>query len=71
MRGNAIDMAVGIVIGAAFGSIVNSLVKDIIMPPLGLLLGKVDFSNLFIILKVLGISFYSIDQIGNKIKSSF
>jgi len=52
MRGNAIDMAVGIVVGAAFGSIVNSLVKDIIMPPLGLLLGKVDFSNLFIILKV-------------------
>ncbi len=51
MRGNVIDMAVGIVIGAAFGTIVNSLVKDIIMPPIGLLLGKVDFSNLFAVLK--------------------
>ena len=48
MRGNAIDMAVGIVIGAAFGRIVSSLVADIIMPPIGLLLGRVDFSNLFI-----------------------
>jgi len=47
-RGNAIDMAVGIVIGAAFGRIVSSLVADIIMPPIGLLLGRVDFSNLFI-----------------------
>ena len=51
MRGNAIDMAVGIIIGAAFGKIVDSLVTDIIMPPLGLLLGKVDFSNLYIVLK--------------------
>ena len=48
MRGNAIDMAVGIVIGAAFGRIVSSLVADIIMPPIGLLLGRGDFSNLFI-----------------------
>jgi len=48
MRGNVIDMAVGIIIGAAFGKIVTSLVNDIIMPPLGLLLGKIDFSNLFI-----------------------
>ena len=48
MRGNAFDMAVGIVIGAAFGRIVSSLVADIIMPPIGLLLGRVDFSNLFI-----------------------
>jgi len=48
MRGNAIDMAVGIVIGAAFGRIVSSLVADIIMLPIGLLLGRVDFSNLFI-----------------------
>jgi large conductance mechanosensitive channel len=48
MRGNVLDMAVGIIIGVAFGGIVNSLVKDIIMPPLGLLLGKVDFSNLYI-----------------------
>lgn len=51
MRGNVVDMAVGIVIGAAFGTIVKSLVVDVIMPPLGLLLGGVDFSNLFIVLK--------------------
>jgi large conductance mechanosensitive channel len=51
MRGNVIDMAVGIVIGAAFGTIVKSLVSDIIMPPIGLLLGKVDFANLFAVLK--------------------
>ena len=51
MRGNVIDMAVGIIIGAAFGKIVDSLVKDIIMPPIGLLLGKVDFSNLCVVLK--------------------
>jgi len=51
MRGNVIDMAVGIIIGAAFGSIVKSLVSDIIMPPIGLLLGNVDFSNLYIVLK--------------------
>jgi large conductance mechanosensitive channel len=48
MRGNVLDMAVGIVIGAAFTAIVNSLVKDIIMPPIGLLTGGLDFSNLFI-----------------------
>jgi large conductance mechanosensitive channel len=48
VKGNAVDMAVGIVIGVAFGNIVNSLVKDIIMPPIGLLTGGVDFSNLFI-----------------------
>ncbi len=48
MRGNAIDLAVGFIMGGAFGAIVNSLVNDIIMPPIGLLLGKVDFSNLFI-----------------------
>jgi len=48
MRGNVLDMAVGIIIGAAFGKIVSSLVDDILMPPLGLILGKVDFSNLFI-----------------------
>lgn len=51
MRGNVVDMAVGIIIGAAFGSIVASLVSDVIMPPIGLLLGNVDFSNLFIVLK--------------------
>jgi large conductance mechanosensitive channel len=50
MRGNVLDMAVGIVLGVAFGSIVNSLVKDILTPPLGLLLGRIDFSNLFITL---------------------
>lgn len=51
MRGNVLDMAIGIVIGTAFGAIINSLVADIIMPPIGLLLGDVDFSNLFIVLK--------------------
>lgn len=50
MKGNVIDMAVGIVIGAAFGKIIDSLVKDIIMPPLGWIMGKVDFSNLYLIL---------------------
>ena len=48
MRGNVVDMAVGIIIGAAFGKIVSSLVKDIIMPPIGLLMGNVDFTNLFV-----------------------
>ncbi len=48
MKGNVLDMAIGIIIGAAFGGIVNSLVKDIIMPPLGLVLGKVNFTDLFI-----------------------
>ena len=51
LHGNVLDMAVGIVIGAAFGGIVNSFVSDVIMPPIGLLLGNVDFSNLYIILK--------------------
>jgi len=51
IKGNVIDMAVGIIIGAAFGSIVNSVVSDVIMPPIGLLLGKVDFGNLFLVLK--------------------
>jgi len=48
MRGNVLDLAVGIIIGAAFGKIVTSLVSDVVMPPIGLILGKVDFSNLFI-----------------------
>jgi large conductance mechanosensitive channel len=48
VKGNVIDMAVGIIIGAAFGKIVNSFVNDVIMPPIGLLLGSVDFSNLFV-----------------------
>ncbi len=50
-QGNAIDLAVGVVIGAAFGKIVDSLVKDLIMPPIGLLLGGVDFANAFAVLK--------------------
>jgi large conductance mechanosensitive channel len=48
MKGNVLDMAVGIIIGAAFGKIISSFVSDVLMPPLGLLLGKMDFSNLFI-----------------------
>lgn len=51
MRGNVLDLAVGIIIGAAFGTIVKSLVDDVIMPPIGLALGNVDFSNLFLLLK--------------------
>ena len=51
IKGNAIDLAVGVIIGAAFGGIVNSLVKDILMPPIGLLLGGLDFSNKFLVLK--------------------
>ncbi len=51
MRGNVVDMAIGIIIGAAFGTIVQSLVNDVIMPPIGLALGHVDFSNLFLVLK--------------------
>lgn len=51
MRGNVVDMAVGIIVGAAFGTIVKSLVDDVIMPPIGLMLGRVDFANLFLVLK--------------------
>ncbi len=51
LKGNVLDMAVGIIIGAAFGTIVKSLVSDVIMPPIGLLLGNVDFSEFFIVLK--------------------
>jgi large conductance mechanosensitive channel len=51
VKGNAIDLAIGVVIGAAFGKIVDSIVRDIIMPPIGLVLGRVDFSNLFLVLK--------------------
>jgi len=50
VRGNALDLTVGVVVGGAFGKIVTSLVNDIVLPPIGLLLGKVDFSNLFLIL---------------------
>ena len=58
IRGNVLDMAVGVIIGAAFGKIVSSLVNDMIMPPIGMLLGKVDFSNLFVSLS--GESFTSL-----------
>ena len=51
MRGNVIDLAVALIIGAAFGAIITSLVADIIMPPIGLVLGNVDFANLFVVLK--------------------
>ena len=51
MKGNVVDMAVGIVIGGAFGTIVNSLVNDVIMPPVGLMMGGVDFANMFVALK--------------------
>ena len=51
IKGNVVDLAVGVIIGAAFGKIVDSLVKDLIMPPVGLLLGKVDFANLFWVLR--------------------
>jgi large conductance mechanosensitive channel len=51
LRGNVMDMAVGIIIGVAFGAVISSLVADVIMPPIGLLLGKVDFANLFAVLK--------------------
>jgi large conductance mechanosensitive channel len=51
MRGNVLDLAVGIIIGAAFGAIVKSLVDDVVMPPIGLALGNVDFGNMFLVLK--------------------
>jgi large conductance mechanosensitive channel len=51
LRGNVVDMAVGIIVGAAFGAVVKSLVDDVLMPPIGLLLGRVDFSNLFVVLR--------------------
>lgn len=51
VKGNVVDMAVGIIVGASFGTIVTSLVADVLMPPIGLLMGRVDFSNLFFVLK--------------------
>lgn len=51
MRGSVVDLAIGVIIGASFTAIVNSLVKDILMPPIGLLLGGIDFSNFFVVLK--------------------
>jgi len=59
VKGNAVDMAVGIIIGGAFGKIVTSLVNDVIMPPIGMLLGKVDFSSLFVSLS--GASYESLE----------
>jgi len=56
VKGNAVDMAVGIVVGAAFNKIISSLVNDVIMPPIGLLLGGVDFKNLELVLKKAGVS---------------
>ncbi len=61
LRGNVLDMAVGIIIGAAFGKIVDSLVKDIIMPPIGLILGKVDFSNLYFQIYPYGVDYPSLE----------
>jgi large conductance mechanosensitive channel len=60
VKGNVMDLAVGVIIGAAFGKIVTSLVNDVLMPPLGLLLGKVDFSNLFFSLS--GAEYASLDE---------
>ena len=59
MRGNILDMSIGIIIGAAFNSIVNSFVQDILMPPIGLILSGIDFSNMFIVIKK------GADNIGN------
>src|SRR3990167_8497644 len=56
MRGNVVDMAVGIIIGGAFGTIVKNLVDDVLMPPIGLLLGGVDFSNFFVFLLIRAIN---------------
>jgi large conductance mechanosensitive channel len=56
MRGNVLDMAVGVILGASFGSVISSLVDDVILPPIGLILGNVDFSNLFIILREGGVA---------------
>ena len=61
LRGNVLDMAIGIIIGASFGKIVDSLVKDIIMPPIGLILGKVDFSNLYFQIYPYGTHYTSLD----------
>lgn len=60
LRGNVIDMAVGIIIGAAFGKIVDSLVKDVIMPPIGIILGKVDFTNLYYQMSPKGVEYPSL-----------
>jgi large conductance mechanosensitive channel len=64
LRGNVLDMAVGIVIGAAFGTIVQSLVNDVIMPPVGLLLGGVDFSEFYFVLSPVGQTFPTLAAAG-------
>lgn len=61
MRGNVLDLAIGVILGAAFGAIVNSAVNDVIMPPIGLLVGNVDFKDLFVPLKT-GVSATSLAQ---------
>ena len=64
LKGNAVDLAVGIILGVAFGGIISSLVADVLMPPIGMLLGNVDFSNLFLMLKTgnpLG-PYYSVNE---------
>ena len=68
IRGNALDLTVGVVVGGAFGKIVTSLVNDIVLPPVGLLLGKVDFSNLFF---ALGAGTYSTLAEAKKAASRF
>ena len=65
MRGNVIDMAVGIIIGASFGKIVDSLVKDVIMPPIGMILGKVDFTNLYFQLSNRDVIYNSLEEAQN------
>ncbi|MEO5720436.1 MAG: large conductance mechanosensitive channel protein MscL [Chthoniobacterales bacterium] len=62
VKGNAVDLAVGVVIGAAFGGIVASLVKDIVMPPIGLLTGGLDFTNMFMVLKPSGATFATLAE---------
>lgn len=61
LRGNVFDMAVGIIIGAAFGKVIDSMVKDIIMPPIGMLMGKVDFSNLYLQIYPRGVRYPSLE----------
>ena len=65
LRGNVLDMAVGIIIGAAFGKVIDSLVRDIIMPPIGLILGKVDFSNLYFQIYPRGVNYPSLEAAQN------
>ena len=70
IRGNVLDMAIGVIIGGAFGKIVSSLVSDVLMPPLGLLMGKVDFSSLFIDLSRTGPPSLAADRKSTRLNSS-